>query len=336
MKNWILIILSLTLTVSSFTLFSNNVKPDIVAGAGNEEDYRVTSIEKLDSVLDFLSYAQGGGVYEDEVGLVSYVDNPTMVSDYDYEHTSATYQEYGYITSHVRHVYMDYQWNPDTLEYDEIEQYLGSTDTSLTRNMTVYVTEDASYYISKGTYSVNDSKDSYKTTIIFDVKIYIDIEKVLFKFDTFEISSNDDNDLAVDDKLLGRWIQIPIDSSGDVFSMIDVGNRDAFSYIGEIIKEASEDDIAEKNGNIYTIGHTVMRKNDTELKIDLSNSANPCMTMIVDSKPEENQLGNQLGNQLYMYVTSTFKNVDNTVINVNVSDALIFETEEDFEDYMEG
>ena len=200
--------------------------------------------------------------------------------------------------------------------------------------MVIYVTEDASYYVSKGNYSVNyhdnrNSDESYNMTMIFDAKIYIDSDRVLFKFDQLEVYSNQEDDVNVKDKLVGKWIEVPIDSSMDVFGMIDVGNRDAFSYIGDIIEKASEDKDTEKNGNIYTVNHTIMNENDTELKINLSDPENPCMIMLVDNN-EDNK------DTLYMYAVSTFRNIDNTVIDINVSDALVFETEEDFEDYMEG
>ena len=110
--------------------------------------------------------------------------------------------------------------------------------------------------------------------------------------------------------------------------MIDSINRQALGGLGEYLSEECKEEYKKEN-KVYTLTETSLAKNDTQIKVDLSDGKTPLVNIYIDGSEDQSKI--------YMNDTMTFCNIDNTVIKFNDEreDVIEFETVKEFNEFME-
>ena len=258
----------------------------IGVGRGDGEDDDIVTVRELGDFLAFVMGDEDGEMYElshDNVTLLSSTEASETEDKKDRvkrEYSSGSIHEDCYIT-------YSYDMNEPTTE----NQY----KYTLVRTLSMYMTEDASYYHSKGTMSSVVGDES--VCLVFDMEFYMDSEDALVKFNTFDATGN--IGFIVIDDAIGKWFDM------EDLDYIDGLNRDVLGEIGYIMIEAKDDQFEEYKKNIFTVDSEL--SNGAQVMIDLSNSQNP----IMDIQYSDNEDGMVVANVMY-----SFENINNTVVEL--------------------
>ena len=338
MKKYVLAAISLVLLVSTFFFPSELLNPMIYAGEGDGQNAEVRNMEEILEVMEFFNSSSHGS---DEAKCISQSD--FEIADLDVlapgelfedadakektvEHTSVTVHE---------DTLFDYVYYSDSMNRDT------RRTVQFSRSLTVYMTEDASYYESKGTYFDSGSGGS-QTHMIFDIQIYEDSEKTLLRFNQMEcvyMRKREDGYKEIKEpfknkNLLGRWIMLPAGCADNAFSLLDNANRDMLSTIGGYIEDAIEDERLVHDGNRYKVLLTGLEKDDISIMVDLSDAENPYIELIQDGKGEHQ--GEYI--EAYVFDNLTFGAINNTVIDIKdaVESVLEYDTFNEFVKALEG
>ena len=203
----------------------------------------------------------------------------------------------------------------------------------MSRSMTIYITEDATFYRSKGQTSINISyqtvdKDSkygstkteyQKTAAIFDIDILRMDDEMYFYFREFSMSSNDGS-MQIKNEYREKWIEMPDFFVSDIVSL-DSQNRSAFRTMGELIEMLLDSGDYKKSDKIIELDEGELSDlYDEELdgntsvnfKMDFSSPATPMISYAIGYS--EDTSGSVKANE-----TIVFSNVNNTVISFNDS-----------------
>ncbi len=337
MKKYLNVIVSLVLVVVCmiFGIVSND---SVTVGAGNGENYKVSTMEEMYSVLSFITDKKA----EDEVttqateepSIFYTVDNALLeIKD---EHTSLTMQEDAVVKTYYTHKKAEQNYDGN-IYYTTI----GRSQASMSRSMTLYMTEQASYYISKGqisnSYNATDSRDSSSSSIMFDMEIYVAKTKALLKFNEFAIVSEEYNQqkgetektcMTVKASAKGKWVEAPQEAVGDMLNMVNSANKDAMSMLKEYIEKSfvDEDYTFDKESETYTLKET-LEGAEVNLVCDFSEKKTPYLELVTKYKDDENKI--------YVYGGMTFSNIDNTVINGNIKAEYVCKDMDEFDSLVE-
>lgn len=320
MKRTILLIVSFVLITATIIATQFEAHTSIIAGAGNGVDKKINNLDQLEEVFDYISSGNMDMAFSDDGDMGAMAAAKELVASKSGKYDSLTFFEEttGSSLSETSGVYTS------TNKYN--------------RRMTIYMTDDGMYYISQGMIksSYVDKKEpsnSYEMNFIFDWELYFDLdhEDVYAKFNVFNITKDDDEMVDVSD-ILGEWVRF--ESSGSVsmlFSMVNEMNMDGFSYMSMLINGGKEE--FKNNGDIYTIDMDLIpdsnSNNDTSFVVSLANPTSPTMSLKINENVHETQ------ESYYEYYPTTYyidyeiklndnvviSNINNTVIDVDLSDA---------------
>ena len=306
MKKIVMPIVAAVLMISSVLFTPTAIVPVVSVGAGNGENTMVLEVEELIPVIDFVtSKKYSSNADNDDAPSI---DDGTLVNKSS-EHTSAMLIEETqmYMTEEV------------LSEYKQV--------ISMNRSLTMAFTEDASYYVSKGSCKYiyrdyDDSGNSEEYYIVTDLSVYIDDEQTLINIKKFDVTGDylEIGDLT---EYLGQWIRVPNKIAIELLEMVDEMNQTFFDNLKGYVEKISEG----KDKKIYEFSDTMISKDDTQVTIDISDPETPYVNIILEYSEDSNSL--------YMNDTISFFNIDNSVIKINTNNVKELD-EEEFEKIFMG
>ncbi len=342
MKKYLNVVLSAVLVLLALSIYANSSVATVVAGRGSGTDYEVEEIEDLYSVLCYLSgESTNGNTLQDANYGLSLLStngerNMTQQAERDIEeHDSVTVEEFTEMsmkTTYKRAV-DNYDYSNPYVYPPTSYEIIGYSTSKMRRNLTMYLTEDATFYISSGcfTSTYHDREDSENDTdvfMVFDMEMYHDEDVTLVKINRLEMSINR-NIVTVNAEYVGKWMKWSQSDAHSIISMADMQNHEYMAKIQKMIESeilGTEAYDFEKINDIYTIEDKEL---GAEVTIDLSDARRPTVEYLMVQNDEDTSDDYCYGCDVY-----TFSNIDNTVINANTdSDSIIdFEDSDDFED----
>lgn len=230
---------------------------------------------------------------------------------------------------------------------------------SFRREMTLYATENASYYVSDCT--VESESAIIKAFLNFKISLYIENGFILLRFDKYDAlyavkadEENNDIDFGLADsniyKILGKWLYISADEKseyGEIVSLlnsINSSNFEVFEVIGNYLRDES---MFKKDGKEYYLLEEFNKRfiddlleaqfgysgysdetSKASFKVDLSNKTEPQLKLSVDSSYSNKNYsdGNLIAYSCSSIDVLTFKNINNTFIKApSTNNALSFE-----------
>ncbi len=338
MKKYATVITAVLLVLASLIITLNSQTFAVKAGPGNGTNSEVKDMSDVYSVLDYVINRKASDTSENnrkaENEMYSFVADTGEAIEIK-KHDSVTVVEDAVMNYTTFHKVLSDSYNG----YTPIYETVGKSSLQFTRNLTIYMTEKASYYVSKG--SIRSSYDSYEQDeddeerfFNFEIQIYVDEDVVMIKFDKFEIKqkAKPDSPFAwetceIKSDMVGKWIILPKGELADIFDMMDSTNQNTLSGLRSYIEQSilgDGDTEFTKDGDIYTLKDVEY----TDITVDLSDYENPYIEFSVDEKQDKNEV--------YMLDTIGFFNIDNTVVEMNFEPEYVCENEEDFVDLFNG
>ena len=281
-------------------LFSPNAFPsrDVTAGAGSGQSETIKSPAELCDLLQFLVADNSSLVAGDVPALF----NLSSTADVKYE--SVTIHESGY-----SNVIAD------------------GNSATITREMDMYVAQNATYYHSVG--SIAASGEGAGMLCDFDIEIFVDLSRhiSLTKINAFRM--NGVISLQFSPDILGQWLKI--EGEGDLFSVldVDVDNREGFATIGDSLRRAEESGKFSRRNGVYSLPRDEVRDilgMAGLLELDLQNKDNPVLRA-----SSNDSIANM---QVYMDATYRFSNINNTVVSMKEDASILVLTMEEMEDFV--
>ena len=308
MKKYILIAVSIVLIIASVFCMPESMNPEILAGPGNGTNYRIKDFDDFSEVLDYFIYGSSSSANAGN-GVESMAE---IIRSTGHSSGTITEESYASITQSNR-IVDDYDYYNNEYIYTTI----GTSYSTFNRTLTIYMDGNNSYYVSKGMLKSNytaygnyESNESSSMKMIWDFSMLIYGKKMYMKFDSF-IYEYDGISKADLSDIIGKWVEIPAESTYSMIAFVDSINRENLASIQRIINYGLED--MNRSGDVYSFNHSMYGENDTKVTIDLSNEENSSVKMVVDA------------NEDYVTVDMrdiiSFSNIDNTVIENNISDA---------------
>lgn len=281
-------IISVSLIVIALLLSVVRSDNGVKFGRGNGKNAKISTTQELESLFDFLSGSQkkhselkgaqkGFSLSMDSmVPAVDTADDPSDQYESDKTlYTGVTAHENSYINA----------------TYHMAQS--GIMKMEMNRRLSVYMTEDASYYRSAGNLlckvsapsTISEKKTFYY--IDFDIEFYTDASTTLFRFNQWDIVG--DMGFKFSENIFHQWISFP-EATANELSGMDLLNRDAFWNLRAMITFANSNHLFEQNGETYTVkpdsaneclrqGFGVDVSDDTrcDFSLDLSDSENPIL-----------------------------------------------------------
>ncbi len=339
-------VLAIILLIGCFVL--NYVNNGIVTvGPGNGVDEKVDDPVKLAEVLNYLGeYKLSRGVASNNSGGVVYLSDTENEDEIEAEVSKTKYTGATIIIT----TSLSASSSTDNPQY--ISNKLAESEQQVNRELTMYFTEDATYYSSNGYSTLHmkyDGGDDKFIYIRFDMEAYTTATSEYVKFyDLFLTTSSETVQLKATTK--GRWIKVPQDTVGDLID-VDGENREVLSSFGEMVELLVKYDMVEAGSSarldegdfisaIKQEGDKVPGLFDDasiDFTIDLTNPTCPTISSIsvVDSKktsaittgydnffnPETVTV--TIFNKSNIVQNITIKNINNTVINFDESRDII-------------
>ncbi len=298
--------MAIALLLSCF-VFGFSAKAAVYAGAGNGTSFKVTSVKELGPVLDFINASS-----HNETGESS-----------QSKHTSATLDIQTKVTYEMH----------KKLDMNEVG--VSHQSQRVDRTLKMYITEDVTYYESKGTMSSSITARTFKEGVTsnfvhpkltenktkyvdfsFDMKILRYDNTAYLYFKQFVYSDSTES-RSIKPENTHRWIEVPT-SIAEAFVLVDNINRDTLSELEGVIeyflkegKIASDDKILRADAlDIYgseEIGISL------DYKIDCSSPKTPNLSteMSEVSSEEEYKDNYSISERI------TINNIDNTEVKFN-------------------
>ncbi len=312
MKKYVMPIVAIVLIVAALVLPSDSLTPVVSAGAGNGQNAEITSLKELGEVIDFIA-----GIDSDSETSMLDDGSTVLTSSFDSDDEDEDEDE------SKKNPHSSVTMIEDTV----IVINNKSEKSKIKRSLTMYITQDATYYISKGS-----SSDEDTTTAMFDLEMYVSEDVTLVKFEkyslTYSNSSGEKKNENISTEYVGKWLKIPAEGSAMIFSMIDEINRDTLGNIGDLIKQGKDAGFKEKN-DVYSLEQSNLEEDDTLITIDLSDNETPSIEWLIDA---EYTTVDYETFSYDMIDTITFCNIDNTVIEINDDNVIEFDDLEEFTD----
>lgn len=350
MKKIVIFIVSIALFISCFAFSTKS--GGIVAGAGMGTNEKVENVEELAELIEFLmqqnyddeASSNGGDMISNNQG--SSVEYLAKKSKNKYKSATVT------ITTALR--------ASSSSSYPKYTGGFRSSKQELDRELTLYFTDDGTFYKSKGYYSVSTENDDGKIsteTFKFDVDILVMDDETYINIREWVMSS-DSYSMQIKYENINRWIEMPL-YYVDGFIDLDDANREVLGEMGQFLDyliESDEVDDSDKHisideydfSKIYEdISGEEMDIKDYELDFtcDLSSPTTPYISIVskTDKKDTHKVPDYYNGNAQEITVNTTNKvknsqelvisNIDNTVISFDYGSVEIsVEDDDEFED----
>lgn len=372
MKRLVLLCVSVTLLLSCFVVNGNKKGLQIGTGIGLGE--KIESPEDFLSLLDFLS---GGKIFEEiekidntpsVMRLSSNTDSiPENVLDEASESSSETSFEI------VTDSFTDESETEET-EADKKKKFQSATisietnldsqakksgvsvlDQKLSRSLVMYVSEDATFYRSKGQtyiYQVVEKQKMWDgrlikyteynhTSGIFDMDILKTNSSCYMYFREFSFST-DDMSIQIRGEYRGKWIEMSEDAVDQMVS-IDSENRDVLTGLGALIYiiikyeafdegdktiQLDENDINRLYKKIADTESNPINDGKAIFKLDFTSPNTP----MVSSTSDIYKSANDVEQNIRKSEMIVFSNINNTEISFNESCVEIcIENEDEYE-----
>lgn len=322
MKNYLATFLCLILLITSIIFLPTTSNSEVMFGAGAEENEKITNLEDMVDFLAFLSNENDQKVLSANTGInyaPSLEENEDDGEDIK-QYNSGTIDQTAYIKSFTAY---------------GTENYSVRSTQTINRTLSIYLSEEASYYHSKASMDYQDSRVDYNNQtnsynkslyIVWDMEIYIAEDMFLVKFNSFYgYDKEEDSYFSASKDSIGKWIRLP-DTYID-FDDLDSFNRESLSLIGDCILGYIEDGFVKK-GNVYTLKEKYAI--DEDITIDLNTSENPTIELNQNyessiNSPDGRTFSSQTLDSNYSF---EFKNINNTIVSIS-DDVEIY----DFDDF---
>ena len=339
----------IALLIASIVFMPFDTGNEVTVGEGNGTNEKLNDPEDMQALLKYisdhnesdvdsghkdlarLSYDESQETYDGEENKNQ---NKSRSKNKTQDYESVTIHEQAYITS---------SYHLST--HNENLGYIYSDSNSIfCRQLSVYMTESASYYHSVGQISStseydapgeDDDEHSY-SYLSFDVEIFFngDTSEILMKINKWSMVS-ELKTIIISDEILGRWVSFD-NTVFDYMNMIDGANRDSLGEIEKIINIAIDKDMFDKNKGKYSLSKKEFKEilgaddlENGEFVVDMSNSECPVVSMKVSgsskNKPNSNYAYNATSHTNVQY---TFENINNTIVRMD-KNADILEIDED-------
>ncbi len=318
MKRYFITILAGALAIVSLYMFITSPTMAISAGPGNGKNSKVTDLKELSSVLNFIDTAEKEDAptlkTTNVVNLSSNEDNTNDITMN--EHSSMTYVEDITVSKKVSHKeVVDYSYDSSGKTMVPIYSTKGSLILKYKKNKTSYVTTSGSYYnyslyVSESYSNYADEKKSNRYYVEMNIDIYFEEDVVLAKINKYNIF-NDDENASIKDEYKGKWLRLSGEAAYGILQIDQFYTAFWGGISGLISGETDEpqDAVFDEYNNIYTYNDV---SNGTVINLDLSNPETPCVDAKINQEDENG------GNYFYGTENIIIKNIDNTVIDVNI------------------
>ncbi|MBE6548466.1 MAG: hypothetical protein E7667_06305 [Ruminococcaceae bacterium] len=311
-------------------VFSPSVSADVVAGAGKGENAELTSLEDVADFFDFLNNGTDSSVYAPDFDFLSAmtedgtdaateipIDAATEGNTEDQEpsHSEKSREKKTYTSGTIHEVS---QMNAESSYHGD--SYGGSSRYSMVRTLSIYLTEDASYYKSNGSLQSNSNswsdvdgeydEEGSATSMMWDFEFYFDEDQMLMKINNLVLCSDDEDfKFPFDREGFGKWLDI---SDTDVLGAIEIDaiNRESLGELGECIVEYMDDGFV-KNGKVYTLIDKFIE--DSKIVVNLNDADSPVLEMTY-SQSDDSSSGSYSSHVGAVY---TFENINNTVVELS-------------------
>ncbi len=329
----LLLILAVAILISVFIVHTQFKEP-VVAGAGWKPNYKVRDLEDLSEVLEFLSNQIEDDSENDSAAIErnSRLLSLLLAKDNDEtKHTSAK------ITVDTK------QSDYSSCSNHKYSGGVKSARQSLDRQMVVYITEDATFYETRGScsylrtvYEDETFKDKF-TNLSWDMELANIDGEVFCKILSFTYSDNAGT-MQIKGENSNKWISAPMDCIG--LLTVDAFNREFLSYFAEMLDYISEYDkidankktikINEKQWNdlIDSVGEdegTLGKGQTLDFEINRTSASAPRFTSTTTTDISDNhEIKDWQGNitevvytsqQSSVYQKMTISNIDNTIVS---------------------
>ena len=292
----------LLITSLIFSPIDNAVK----MGEGDGENKELSNVNE---VVDFLMFMGGDESYSDlcldDMNIaritLSTESMPFAAEGMDEADTEPAFKRD--VTTYRSGTIHQYTYQTQT--YSVYKEGEGRKYYSVTfdRNLSLYITDDASYYHSKGSYSrTNDDENMYFS---FDMEFYFSDENVFVKFNEFDYMG-DSKDIGFE--LLDEGYGVWLDFTDERWAALDVTNREDLSEIGQELSDTDEEDF-DINGNIYTI-EEFDDDSSSKFEINLNDAERPSISFV----SSDNSSSESYTNNSKIVFDFYFENIDNTVV----------------------
>lgn len=330
------IALCLIMLVVAIVFVPGNSQKIAMAGPGNGENEKIKSPESFSELMMFVarddSYDLSNSQNSDNgqgIMLLSY-GSYTNKSDEKKEYDSVTIHEDARMLISSSYA---------SIKESKSQKY------TLSRRMDVYLTEDATYYHSIGLltskysyrYSSDDAGSSSNEALYFDFDVEIYLDKVdgknYFKINKWVMAGSDT--VKISDELIGKWFTT--NARFNLFSQLDMFNRDSFEQLGEVVDYATgSDDLHETRNNMYTVPEdellSILGVSESDIKthgsfkLDLTDNEAPLVSMQLSYGTEYVSCSTDVSYQ--------FENINNTVIKMNDNVEIMELDDDELDDYI--
>lgn len=350
------------LLVSLLLVWNGNAASDVQAGPGDGVNEQIDTPEAFmdflksfdeDSMVSAHIPEQGVSVLsadKDMIGLSGSEDDESE-SDAD-DNDASPSVKYDSVTIH-EDVYMS------TYAYyhyrDNSESRSATANVKLNRSLTMYMTEDVSYYHSVGSLFMNSDSVTGKPTsttttshsyVDFDMEVYLNLyrDECLVKFNNWAMVGNDV--ITISDEIIGKWVTFPDSVSDDIYG-VDGLNKEAFTVLQSIVETALSNNEFRRSDNTYKLGKTNVylpvigaKQASVDFMLDMADAERPMVRMNVTDKDHAADNGSvgtdfyETESKVYMDALYTFENINNTVIEMADDVDVIRLTDDNVDQYI--
>jgi len=330
----IFVCLALLITSIVFLPFETDSK--ITAGKGNGKNEK---IEEPEDFLEFLTHFTGNDPIDmrnDKITFLSYADEDTTE-----ENEKTNKHKYESVTMHES----THMANYSSSTYDNSTY---SSSQTISRQLSIYMTQNASYYHTIGQIKASQTNDSiqgadgnYQLYIDFDIEIYIDNEDdiLYIKFNSWDMISSSETTI-ISNEILGKWVYLG-SYSYELLDFVDDMNRDALKQFGSIIEDAIDDNLFDKNKGQYSLNKKGLKEalgfedlDKGNFLVDMSDSESPIIDMhLGTSSKSDSSTDSKYSSSYYIDSKMVFENINNTIVEMDEDVDILEIDEDDIEDY---
>lgn len=317
-----------------------------IAGTAGKTSAKIETVSDLLSVLNFWETRDTSGATAQLVSM--------LVAEEDFEDNSG--EELSTLPEHTS-VTVNIKTNLYASSKSNNSKYTGglvSSEQTLDRDLTLYMTEDATFYDSVGMTSVyssykdsdtNESRENstfarWNMRILVDGdKSYVSITELLYSSSTKTFKST----RQLKSENVDKWYELPVSMVDDLID-VDYENREVLDSINDIFEQLIEEEVIDGTEEHISLDEQDFARIDDSIstddytldfEVDLSNSTSPTIySYALRNSSDTRKVGEYESVTIDNYIrneqTLVFSNIDNTAIKFNtnvVKDTLSSEDE---------
>lgn len=305
-KRIISLVLSVVTLVACFVVNARNTA-SLIVGPGSGVDEPFESAEDLSDFLAFVAERDAsniGGAYKLLANELAYDE------DEDEENSEKKRSKYESATISIS-THINASSSSSNSDYSG---GMISLDQNVNRQLDIYITEDETFYVSKGVFSISRvySSSSSSDLVNFNIEIYMEDDEVYLMFHDFlyveqSERTNDGEEIKyqmsqrIKPSMKDRWIEVTSMIAAS-FLEIDSENREVMQSLKEMLDFLDECDALDENTGYTELNSDELNDlykewaeendpgsadkdmipEDTEVKltVDLSNATNPYISVV--------------------------------------------------------